>query len=1211
MAKPSLRLHILILFQGTLMYLSSRFRGALCSRLLLLLLLGIACLGTPAMGQGLIDLHDFTHTADEQNPFSIVQLSDGSLFGAAGGGLFHMKTDGSDFERITSCGSEGPLLFGPDGRLYAVGYVQPASNECVFRLNADGTNPTVVYSFAATDYVPEHYTIGPDGVLYGTCRNGGASGNGSVISIGLDGSGYKQLATFPRQSWPLGLTVGQDGNLYGVANIGGAHNWGSVWKCTKSGTLTDLYDFSNTTDGNWPTELVQARSGNLYGVSTNGGTYAVFEVSTSGKFTAVWTPSNGISNLSSLTMDSAGILYGANHEGGKNKVGYLFRLDPSTNTVTNICDMPVNGSGAINTLYAGSDGNLYGGSGDYGLQPRLGSIFSVPAKGGSLTILHECVDYLDGWGPMGLVQDPDGTLYGLTYWGGSYGVGMLYSMQPDGTGYTMLASLPLQQGLFILGGDGMFYTSSGKSYTYPGGAVMRLDPKSGTLTLVRAFDQTSQDPYYPSLMVYGTDGFLYGLAAYGGANSGGVLYRMAPDGTAFSILHAFGGSGDGTTPEDLILGSDGVLYGTTYAGGANKGGTVFSYAAAVGGYHLLASFDGKAQGGGPYLIIKASDGYMYGVTDYGGANNHGGVFRMDRNSGALTELTDFNVAYTWPLAFLEGSSHVLYCLMLSITGDGTLFSLDVSQSPPVYISQSTYPGNGIWQVDVDAGPNSMLLGQDGSLYGTAPVTNNYGLVFKLKPASMGISSLAVSSSTVNAGYGVTATVTLSQAAPAGGATIALTGGATGVSFPNNVKIAAGATSATFTVSTAANMPDQATFYVLASYNGTRAMTMITVTGQWIMQMVVDPAQIHAGASATGTVTLRFAAPTGGIPVTLTSSMPSTFKVPAKVVVPAGSLSATFPVATPTNVTAATYGSITGAFTTTSQQAPVAVFPDTPAGVSLTPSTVTAGQPTTGTVTLNWPAPTGGTVVKLASSSASAKCPSSVTVKAGSSTASFTITTSATISANTTATITGSCNGGSQPATLTLNAETLTGLTLSPGDVTAGTGSSGVVTISQPALSGGVVVTLSGQTSAASFPTSVKVAAGATSAKFSITTSQVTSTTQATIKAALNGTSQTATLSIEPKVTYSVSVSPGSVKGGSSFIMTITLAAAAPHGGLTFALASSNSGLVTIGATSATIAAGKTSVQVSASTSAVTSTTSVKVSAMLGTTTQSATVKLTP
>ena len=102
--------------------------------------------------------------------------------------------------------------------------------------------------------------------------------------------------------------------------------------------------------------------------------------------------------------------------------------------------------------------------------------------------------------------------------------------------------------------------------------------------------------------------------------------------------------------------------------------------------------------------------------------------------------------------------------------------------------------------------------------------------------------------------------------------------------------------------------------------------------------------------------------------------------------------------------------------------------------------------------------------------------------------------------------------------VTTNGVTVASLSLNPASVAGGTSSQGTVTLSGPAPSGGVTVTLSSSnTAAAQVPASVVVPAAATSATFTITTSSVSSSTSSTISASYQ-TTQTATLGVTASTT---------------------------------------------------------------------------------------------
>jgi len=176
------------------------------------------------------------------------------------------------------------------------------------------------------------------------------------------------------------------------------------------------------------------------------------------------------------------------------------------------------------------------------------------------------------------------------------------------------------------------------------------------------------------------------------------------------------------------------------------------------------------------------------------------------------------------------------------------------------------------------------------------------------PATATLSTIAVSPASVVGGAASTGTVTLTAAAPSGGAAVALTSGNPAVSTPASVTVAAGATSATFAATTSA-VATSTPVTLTASYAGVSRPATLTVNPPASLTSVaLSPASLVGGASSTGTVTLSSAAPGGGLAVTLTSSNAAA-TVPASVTVAAGATNATFTAAT-TMVTAQTAVTIT-------------------------------------------------------------------------------------------------------------------------------------------------------------------------------------------------------------------------------------------------------------------------------------------------------------
>jgi hypothetical protein len=237
----------------------------------------------------------------------------------------------------------------------------------------------------------------------------------------------------------------------------------------------------------------------------------------------------------------------------------------------------------------------------------------------------------------------------------------------------------------------------------------------------------------------------------------------------------------------------------------------------------------------------------------------------------------------------------------------------------------------------------------------------------------------------------------------------------------------------------------------------------------------------------------------------------------------------------------------------------------------------------------------------------------VTVAAGATASpAFTITTSS-VSATIMVTISATYNGVTKTAVLTDNPVALLSVTLSPTTVVGGVSTTlNRVNLNGPAPAGGISVNLTSSNPGVSVPTSVTVAAGATSSPyFTITTSAVAAQTVVTISAPYNGVTKTANLTVNPVALLSVALSPTSVTGGvSTTLNRVTLTGPATGSGITVNLASSNPG-VTAPASVTVVAGATSSPYFKITTSAVAAQTVVTISASYNGVTKTANLTVNP
>ena len=461
------------------------------------------------------------------------------------------------------------------------------------------------------------------------------------------------------------------------------------------------------------------------------------------------------------------------------------------------------------------------------------------------------------------------------------------------------------------------------------------------------------------------------------------------------------------------------------------------------------------------------------------------------------------------------------------------------------------------------------------------------------------------------GQSAHAVLHMTDPAPAGGTVVTLvTRGP--VTIPASVSIPAGAISANFTIATSP-VVRTTSVSIYATVNGVGAKGTLRVdvpSGPQAASLMIDPAVVTGGNPSTGIVTLTAPAPAGGTSVPLSSSHAQYASVPSSVLVPAGSTTATFPIATsavpfPFDVTIEAVSTINA-----SRKLALRTPGPRMTSFTLSASTVSAGAPLTGTITFSGPIPpapfpaTGDAVVTVKSTHRAVGLSSIVMVPIGQTSATFNIGVR-NVPTTTTLELIAAYDDVvlRAPLTVTGSAATLSSLTLNVSTLTGGQGGVGYVTLSAPAPSGHVLVDLSTSNPAITLPPDVTISAGTTTGLFAFNALSVAETTAATITARYGSSSVGANVTVLPNETANIwvtglALSPSTVVGSAASTATVTLNAPSPAAGASVQLSAMSP--ATVPAT-VTVPGGATSASFNVSTTAVTATTQAKVWALLNTT----------
>lgn len=330
-------------------------------------------------------------------------------------------------------------------------------------------------------------------------------------------------------------------------------------------------------------------------------------------------------------------------------------------------------------LLQGQHGYLYGTT-------RGNTVFKIAPDGTGYSVVCDLNNGSVGASVSGVSQGADGTLYGTSIFGGGLGYGGIWSVRPDGTGLTLLHAFNGFDGGFpqsapAPGGDGFLYGSTevGGSGFSPGdgfgiGVIYKIATDGTNFSVLRYFSGFDGLFAFGGLIL-GADGYLYGTTGFGGGL--GNAFKISRDGLTFQTLHSFapGGYGGAVPVANLVQAPDGTLYATTDESSIGYGGILSRFGPDGTGFAELVTFD-PFDGANPIIggadqlphvtVALGQDGLLYGSTVTGGPS--GSLYSVAKDGSGLTTLYTFS-----PYDSNHINSDGAFPLASVIASDGNLY----------------------------------------------------------------------------------------------------------------------------------------------------------------------------------------------------------------------------------------------------------------------------------------------------------------------------------------------------------------------------------------------------------------------------------------------------------------------------------------------------------------------------------------------------------
>jgi uncharacterized repeat protein (TIGR03803 family) len=541
----------------------------------------------------------------------------------------------------------------------------------IFRMDEDASNQEVVFSFEVIGMPEGGLTEYKEDVFYGMTSGGGKYNFGAIYRFESDKGAFTKIMDFNGEDsgrYGYGkMVLASNGLFYGLTTRGGKDDMGILFEFDpETGSFIKKLDFDGKGKGSEPLgSLIEANDGSLYGMTSMGGVYeagVVFKYNPiTGEFKKIFDFDGdelGSNPMGNLMQASDGMLYGMTRWGGENDHGVIFRVNPESEQFAVVFEFDGETTGRFphGSLTEASNGKLYGLT-PYGGSLNLGVLFEFDPVSDSFTLKYEFTGGVDsGLQPYGsLMKAGNGKLYGILQ-GYGYEMELMFEFDSSADIYKRLyiqGPIPRENRVFM---ESLSLASNGNLYFIVNGNtndiksinyLYEFDPSEEEFSGVYTFSGIETGDFPQGRLVQGVNYMLYGTTSTGGTYDQGVIFEFDPVLYTYKKILDFENTSRGGKPkEGMVLAQNLKLYGLTSEGGIFNKGVLYELDTESGNVVKLFDFDGI---NGEYpdgVLVSAPNGRLYGTTPSGGADSTGVLFEFDPATGAFEKLLDFNLQDT-------------------------------------------------------------------------------------------------------------------------------------------------------------------------------------------------------------------------------------------------------------------------------------------------------------------------------------------------------------------------------------------------------------------------------------------------------------------------------------------------------------------------------------------------------------------------------------